>query len=1147
MNLGLINPNDPHAVRRAFQTLQHDLGYSASPTLAGLTLTGLTASQFVMTDASKGLVSLAVPLLVDKGGTGLTTITNHGLLLGSGTDAITPLAAASNGQLPIGSTGADPVLATLTGTADEIEVTNAAGSITLSLAAAITIGGLTTEGDINIGGDILPDTDNTYDIGHYYDAPLAELVDSYNAGYDNQYAFYGVNWAAQTWTTTATYIIVSAKLRLYRIGIPGDITMNIQGTVAGKPDGSTIATCTISGNAITTDADGEWVEFDLGDGATLDTGTVYAIVMSGGVDVSNRVTWKSVLAGGYGGGTAMYSTNGGDAWALSDSDCMFETYRGDEDSFLRFKDIYLAGDITDGTNATSAAEIAAAYAHISESGASHTYINQNVTTTGSPQFSGLGIGEASVGSGEINITGSGDEIRRVDMENTSDGAYARAGFIARADAAEWVMDAFGSGHGTNANDVRLTGMSSTEFLIWARRIGDAGDYPDLRFLAGSIELTFVAADSSVTLDNAYLGITNNNELRFYDDGANYVGFEAPALDANQIWVLPDADGGAGELLRTDGAGNLGWTATAPPGAHVHDGDTLQLDAINSDAAGGFAFDTAGVVTFNSGVTLGVGADLTINSHILFTTDNSYIGFTDANLTFNDTDDTITVTGGLVVPDLTVTDLTVTNCAVLGSNSAVFQPAADSTSFFQVKNAAGTVVPFNVDTINNQVTMGYTSATYPFKVLSTNGSNYAGLYHDNSNIYLTTDDGDFIFRTSEAGDKNSVIRIQPKGSDFGYGQLQVYDQDLGEYVYFTCWNGTGSLSVKGTAPVKLSLQTDGVVPITMFATVTEGKTPLVSVYGFGNGFGGKESLDISVEQYAANTADFMGLDAYMFGGNLITKNFTHEDTDGGRESIIYGKGEQGVTPFEEGTLGSITFAHDGTGEDYKGKITLSTNANGGADTLVDAVEIDSAQNVIVGDGTNQAIISHTGVLTLEGTARRWQSQDLKPGYIKHPAASPPDSVEYQNRTFDAYDDTAEEQVFYIWHLPNNFATGTASVRGHFGGMVSNEAGAEYVAMGFEYWKFSPGDTYDTSGAADGGGSVNITIANGEENYVWHESATGYCDTTEWAKGDIVVFRFFRDVDGTYTGGDGEAEDDDYTGDVLIGVYHLEYLRDSLGSS
>jgi hypothetical protein len=71
------------------------------------------------------------PQVVVEGGTGLSTITDHGILLGSGTGAITPLGVATNGQIPIGSTGVDPVLATLTGD-DGITVTNGAGSITLA-------------------------------------------------------------------------------------------------------------------------------------------------------------------------------------------------------------------------------------------------------------------------------------------------------------------------------------------------------------------------------------------------------------------------------------------------------------------------------------------------------------------------------------------------------------------------------------------------------------------------------------------------------------------------------------------------------------------------------------------------------------------------------------------------------------------------------------------------------------------------------------------------------------------------------------------------------------------------------------------------------------------------------------------------------
>lgn len=69
--------------------------------------------------------------VVEGGGTGATSFTAHSLLLGQGTSAVSALGAATNGQLPIGSTGADPVLATLTA-GSGISISNGAGSITIS-------------------------------------------------------------------------------------------------------------------------------------------------------------------------------------------------------------------------------------------------------------------------------------------------------------------------------------------------------------------------------------------------------------------------------------------------------------------------------------------------------------------------------------------------------------------------------------------------------------------------------------------------------------------------------------------------------------------------------------------------------------------------------------------------------------------------------------------------------------------------------------------------------------------------------------------------------------------------------------------------------------------------------------------------------
>lgn len=92
---------------------------------------------------------------------------------------------------------------------------------------------------------------------------------------------------------------------------------------------------------------------------------------------------------------------------------------------------------------------------------------------------------------------------------------------------------------------------------------------------------------------AGISILENTELRFYDNG-NYVGFEAPALAADQIWVLPSADGSNLEVLRTDGSGTLSWAAAAA-GAGVVELDDTDADQVlifdwSEDGAADYTLD-----------------------------------------------------------------------------------------------------------------------------------------------------------------------------------------------------------------------------------------------------------------------------------------------------------------------------------------------------------------------------------------------------------------------------------------------------------------------------------------------------------------------------------------------------------------------------
>lgn len=112
--------------------------------VVGDSIIGSACTQPSMTD-------LAGTLGVSQGGTGATSLTAHGVLLGEGTSAVTPTAAGTTGQLFQGSTGADPGWATtLSGayTFSNALITfgNAAGTPTHIATAQTTAPALTSCG-----------------------------------------------------------------------------------------------------------------------------------------------------------------------------------------------------------------------------------------------------------------------------------------------------------------------------------------------------------------------------------------------------------------------------------------------------------------------------------------------------------------------------------------------------------------------------------------------------------------------------------------------------------------------------------------------------------------------------------------------------------------------------------------------------------------------------------------------------------------------------------------------------------------------------------------------------------------------------------------------------------------------------------------
>lgn len=80
--------------------------------------------------AVNNFINATLPISSSNGGTGVASPTAHGILVAQGAGAVSPK-VLTNGQVLIGSTGVDPVAASLTAGTD-VTITPGAGTITVS-------------------------------------------------------------------------------------------------------------------------------------------------------------------------------------------------------------------------------------------------------------------------------------------------------------------------------------------------------------------------------------------------------------------------------------------------------------------------------------------------------------------------------------------------------------------------------------------------------------------------------------------------------------------------------------------------------------------------------------------------------------------------------------------------------------------------------------------------------------------------------------------------------------------------------------------------------------------------------------------------------------------------------------------------------
>ncbi len=309
----------------------------------------------IVSGSSAELNSLTLdnPLTVPNGGTGVNSLTDGSVLLGSGTGAITALGQATNGQLVIGSTGNDPVLSTLTegtgvtitntsggieisatglgGTVTEVDATGTVNGITLTTSPAA---GITDAGTVTLGGALANVTNGqlssggtmevggvTLTLGIGDATPAFDLTDAFDL------PIVGGTVGTLTPTrggtgltsyTTGDIIYASAANTLAKLGIgsAGEVlTVSSGGIVewaAGSTGGITLIQNATNGGVLVANGSGPTVDLSLNFNDLASATVSVANDSIAFLDATGNVTKKESLAdlASAQAGTGLTATNG---------------------------------------------------------------------------------------------------------------------------------------------------------------------------------------------------------------------------------------------------------------------------------------------------------------------------------------------------------------------------------------------------------------------------------------------------------------------------------------------------------------------------------------------------------------------------------------------------------------------------------------------------------------------------------------------------------------------------------------------------------------------------------------------------------------------------------------------------------------------
>ena len=277
----------------------------------------------------------------------------------------------------------------------------------------------------------------------------------------------------------------------------------------------------------------------------------------------------------------------------------------------------------------------------------------------------------------------------------------------------------------------------------------------------------ISAAGLVSLSGGGLHLTNTTpaELRWYE-GANYVGFKAPSLSADQIWSLPTTDGNSGEALVTDSSGNLSFATN-----NIGNASTFTITANNS-------------------------TNETVYPLFADTATGEHGAESDTAFTYNPSTNILTIGGNLVIGDAG-------NIGSASDTNAISISAAGVVDFTQNVTMQGALTVTGTTTLNGALNLGDAAAdaltinatttvnedmtfTDNDKAIFGTGSDFQ-FYHDGTNSYIDNVTGGVYLRTNST--ENAIVAEANSGVIVYYDGTEKFRTTSAGGTLTGTWNAT----------------------------------------------------------------------------------------------------------------------------------------------------------------------------------------------------------------------------------------------------------------------------------------------------------------------------------------------------------------------